>query len=77
MLVRFYNAVSQNEVDTIGEIPFEVMQVLAGISYRHMVEPFILADIKGGMNSRQIESKYGIARSSIRRIAQNYKLKVG
>lgn len=58
-LIKFYNAVSQRSVESIQEIPEEVLTVLSSLDYLELIKPFVRHDIvNAGMTRRQIQIKY-------------------
>lgn len=72
MIVRYYNEIAGTNVLTYDEIPEQAQVFLSGIEYRDLIRPFVLKDLRKGLEPKIISLRYRIKRSTIRGIGRQF-----
>lgn len=71
-ITLFYNEVTGQELEEIGQIPEPALQVLCHLDYHDLVKPFIAQDIGYGMSREQAAIKYGVTQGFARSIGEQF-----
>lgn len=74
MIVRFYNSLACNPVETIEEIPADKMEILAHVDYKPMIEPMVAQDLRNGLSQRFLAERYGVTRHFVMKIGTKYQI---
>lgn len=67
-VIRFYNHLTDQEIQDITEIPESRLLILTDIPYIEMCKPFIIRDLGKGLSRAFLSERYGISEAVIRRI---------
>lgn len=65
-MIRFYNTVAGQDVDSIQDIPKDVLSFLSLLEFEELVKPFVKMDQTKGSSLKQSHIKYGVSIPKIR-----------
>lgn len=60
-VVRFYGAVTGEEIDDISQIPNNVREFLLDVPPTAIVQPFVIRDLRRGVSVGLISKRYHIS----------------
>lgn len=69
-MIRFYNAISQTNIESIEDIPAPVFNLIKYYSYEELVKPFVCKDLLSGKTRNAVHIKYGLSEQKIRTIGR-------
>lgn len=68
ILLDFYNAISLDNAETIGDIPIEVLEFLSVYEYNDLCKGFVARHFKKGWGHRAIIKFYSLPNRLVRKI---------